>query len=195
MANGFVYLTAIVQSPRTKNPLTHIQKSHKRFFVYFFSPSLALSFFGMAFCRQLGLMIRDLLLILFHTDYVKNKSRIKINICCLYAKSWFCGRNFLCVCSPKSSFLSHAFIFFLSFISFLCFFSWWNSFFVQSCFARIFCSFWILLTIWHDFNRSNHSIGISSCLRLRQARYIVICTQWKECGECRKIDFWLIRFA
>lgn len=122
MANGFVYLTAIVQSPRKKNPLTHIWKLHKRFFVYFFffSVTLHLPFF-VGFCRQHGLMIRDLLLILFHTDYVTNKSRIKINIGCLMCKAYFVVERFyFFLRSPKSSFLSHAFIFF----PFLYVFSW-----------------------------------------------------------------------
>lgn len=132
MVNGFVYLTAIVQSPRKKNPLTHIWKLHKKIFRLHFSLSLSpfrLSFIAVAaFVVNMVLMIRDLLLILFYTDYVTNKSRglrlISVVLC--MCKAYFVVERFFFLSVHQSHHFCHTLLFFL--LSFLQFFplGLWN---------------------------------------------------------------------
>lgn len=126
-----LYLTAIVQSPKKKNPLTHIWKLHKRFFVLFvFSPSLVYSV-------NIGLYSWS-----SATDYVTNKSRLKINICCLMWLVYFVVQTFFFSFTKVIIFVTRFYLF----ISF---------FFVEceekNSFARHFYTFWILLTVLHDF--------------------------------------------
>lgn len=145
-------------------------KVAQNIFRLLFSLSLSLSSLLslLAFVVNHDLMVRDLLLILFHTDYVTNKSRIKINICCLMCKADFVvERSFsLSLCSPKSSFLSHAFIsdFLLFFIHFL---GMWNKAVLVEISTRF--EYYIHSVLTHDFNGSTNLIGISSCLRLGPA--------------------------
>lgn len=151
-----LYLTAIVESPRKRKIQWHIYlvSCTKDF-------SSCVCLLGFFFGRQYRWFCQHGLYSSWSsaTDYVTNKSRLKINICCLM---WL-AKGFL-FRSPKSLFSSYTFIF-----SLLCFIFVLN---VNE--KKQFCSTFLHVlnitqnTMLHDFVKSSHLIGISNDLRFRK---------------------------
>lgn len=145
-----LYLTAIVQSPKKKNPLTHIWKLHKRFFVLFvFSPSLVYSV-------NIGLYSWS-----SATDYVTNKSRLKINICCLMWLVYFVVQTFFFSFTKVIIFVTRFYLFI--------------SFFFVECEEKktvlldIFTRFEYYSQCYMISSKSNHLIGISNLFVIKKS--------------------------